>query len=75
MQPLLELTDISRVYRTGEQELHALDGVSLTIWPGEFVAIDFALKKLESGDLCLILIDQVEEALEHIAKRIAETTA
>lgn len=39
MQPLLELTDISRVYRTGEQELRALDGVSLTIWPGEFVAI------------------------------------
>ena len=24
------------------------------------------------GDLCLILIDQVEEALEHIARRVAE---
>ena len=42
---------------------------------GEFTAIDSALQKLESGDLCLILIDQVEEALEHIAKRIAETKA
>ena len=42
---------------------------------GEFAAIDSALQKLETGDLCLILIDQVEEALEHIAKRIAETTA
>jgi len=40
---------------------------------GEFLAIDTALAKLASGDLCLILIDQVEEALEHIAKRIAET--
>lgn len=39
MQPLLELVDISRIYRTGEQELRALDRVSLTIWPGEFVAI------------------------------------
>ncbi len=39
---------------------------------GEFVAIDFALERLNAGDLCLILIDQVEEALAHIAKRCAE---
>ena len=40
---------------------------------GEFVAIDRALSRLEAGDLCLILIDQVDEALAHIAKRIAES--
>ncbi len=39
---------------------------------GEFVAIDKALARLSEGDLCLILIDQVEDALAHIAKRIAE---
>jgi cyanophycin synthetase len=39
---------------------------------GEFVAIDIALSKLGKGDLCLILIDQVDEALAHIAGRIAE---
>jgi cyanophycin synthetase len=39
---------------------------------GEFLAIDTALAELKSGDLCLILIDQVEEALAHIAKRVAE---
>jgi cyanophycin synthetase len=39
---------------------------------GEFVAIDKALARLSEGDLCLILIDQVEEALAHIAKRIGE---
>lgn len=39
---------------------------------GEFLAIDTALARLESGDLCLILIDQVEEALDHIAKCMAE---
>jgi cyanophycin synthetase len=39
---------------------------------GEFIAIDNALSRLQPGDLCLILIDQVEEALAHIAKRIAE---
>ena len=39
---------------------------------GEFLAIDTALASLAEGDLCLILIDQVEEALAHIAKRVAE---
>lgn len=39
---------------------------------GEFVAIDRALSRLEAGDLCLILIDQVDEALAHIARRVAE---
>ena len=39
---------------------------------GEFLAIDTALADLRPGDLCLILIDQIEEALEHIARRLAE---
>ena len=39
---------------------------------GEFKAIDTALARLQEGDLCLILIDQVEDALAHIAKRIKE---
>lgn len=39
---------------------------------GEFVAIDKALARLSEGDLCLILIDQIDEALAHIASRIAE---
>jgi cyanophycin synthetase len=38
---------------------------------GEFVAIDRALERLSDGDLALILIDQVDEALAHIAKRVA----
>ena len=39
---------------------------------GEFLAIDTALARLAPGDLCLILVDQVEDALDHIARRIAE---
>jgi cyanophycin synthetase len=39
---------------------------------GEFVAIDKALARLQPGDLTLILIDQVDEALAHIAKRVKE---
>lgn len=39
---------------------------------GELLAIDTALAKLQPGDLYLILIDQVEKALAHIAQRIGE---
>ena len=42
---------------------------------GEFVAIDLALERLETGDLCLILVDQVQEALHHIARRVREISA
>ncbi len=38
---------------------------------GEFIAIDTALARLQPGDLCLVLVDQVEEALAHIAGRVA----
>jgi cyanophycin synthetase len=38
---------------------------------GEFLAIDHALARLQPGDLCLVLVDQVEEALAHLQQRIA----
>ncbi len=37
---------------------------------GEFAAIDFALARLNPGDLCLVLIDQVQEALDHLNLRM-----
>jgi cyanophycin synthetase len=39
---------------------------------GEFIAIDTALARLQPGDLCLVLVDQVEEALAHLVRRVAE---
>jgi cyanophycin synthetase len=39
---------------------------------GEFLAIDTALSRLEPGDLCLLLLDRIDQALAHIAERIAE---
>ena len=42
---------------------------------GEFVAIDTALERLRPGDLCLVLVDQIEEALAHLARRCAEAAA
>lgn len=38
---------------------------------GEFLAIDCALERLGEGDLCLILVDQVDEALAYLAQRVA----
>lgn len=37
--PLIALHNISRYYSSGETVVKALDNVSLSIWPGEFVAI------------------------------------
>jgi cyanophycin synthetase len=40
---------------------------------GEFNAIDAALARLSAGDLCLILIDQVEAALAYIHGKVNES--
>lgn len=37
--PLIELRDIYKIYYMGDEEVHANDGISLTIYKGEFVAI------------------------------------
>jgi putative ABC transport system ATP-binding protein len=38
-QPILRLRDIRKTYVMGDQEVQALDGIDLDIYPGEFVAI------------------------------------
>jgi cyanophycin synthetase len=37
---------------------------------GEFRAIDTAMDKLKEGELCLILVDQVQEAIAYIESRV-----
>jgi macrolide transport system ATP-binding/permease protein len=37
--PLLDIRHAIRCFSSGESEIRALDDVSLTVWPGEFVAI------------------------------------
>ena len=39
---------------------------------GEFIAIDRGLEMLKPGDQCLVLVDQVEEALAHLSQRVSE---
>src|SRR6059036_3532175 len=37
--PLVELRNVSKIYRLGEEEIRALDDVSLDILEGEFISI------------------------------------
>ncbi len=37
--PVIHLENVTRVYRVGDIEVHALNGVSLSVQPGEFLAI------------------------------------
>ena len=39
MSHLIELTDIYKIYHMGDTDVHALDGISIHIDQGEFVAI------------------------------------
>lgn len=39
MTPVVDMHDITKVYGSGEAEVRAVDGVSLTVEPGEYVAI------------------------------------
>jgi len=39
MEHLIEFRDIYKIYQMGDEAVHALDGVSMAIDPGEFVAI------------------------------------
>jgi putative ABC transport system ATP-binding protein len=38
-EPVIELTDVTKVYQTGDVALRALDGVTLRVDEGEFVAV------------------------------------
>ncbi len=37
--PLIQLDNVTKVYRVGETEVHALQGISYKVEPGEFLAI------------------------------------
>ena len=39
MAPLIEFKDIYKIYKMGDNEVHAIDGISLTVEKGEFLAI------------------------------------
>ena len=52
-EPLIELKDIYKIYQMGDEEVHANDGITLTIYKGEFVAI---VRKSGSGKSTLMNI-------------------
>lgn len=38
-QPLIDLREVTKIYQMGEQEVHALAGVSVQVYPNEYVAV------------------------------------
>ena len=40
---------------------------------GEFLAIDTAMDRLQAGELCLVLVDQVPQAMAHIAAKVEKS--
>ena len=39
MEPIIQMTGVNKYYQVGEEKLHALRNVSLTVDRGEFLAI------------------------------------
>ncbi|HAM73856.1 MAG TPA: macrolide ABC transporter ATP-binding protein [Verrucomicrobiales bacterium] len=39
MPPIIELRNVHKVYSTGDLKVHAVKGVTLTVQPGEFIAV------------------------------------
>jgi cyanophycin synthetase len=60
-----EVTAIMRDGLTNSQQVKKIEE-----YRGEFLAIDKALEQVQAGDICLILVDQVDEALAHISQRV-----
>lgn len=38
-KPLIQLRDVKKIYPMGEEAVHALDGVTLDVYPNEYVAV------------------------------------
>lgn len=39
MAPLIEFRDVYKIYKMGDSEVHAIDGISMSVEKGEFLAI------------------------------------
>ncbi len=40
VEPIIQLTDVRKIYKMGTQVVKALDGATITIYPNEYVAIN-----------------------------------
>ncbi len=68
MAPLLQLCNVSRRYLTGDQAVHALDDVSLTLPRGEFAAVTGPSGSGKTTLLNVIgCLDRPDEGSYHLA--------
>jgi putative ABC transport system ATP-binding protein len=65
--PLIEIVDLTKVYKMGAMEVHALRGVSISIQPGEYVAIVGASGSGKSTLMNMIgLLDQPTDGIYRV---------
>ncbi|MBU9809737.1 ATP-binding cassette domain-containing protein [Rahnella sp. C60] len=79
--PLISLQNVSRIFRSGEEQVRVLDGVTLSVRQGEMIAIvgpsgsgKSTLMNLlggldipDSGEICIAGIDTTRASHEHLA--------
>ena len=76
MEHLIELRDVYKIYQMGDEAVHALDGISLTVDPGEFVAIVGQSGSGKSTAMNIIgCLDVPTSGTYHLAGEAASTLA
>ena len=73
MEPLIRVKNMYKIYNPGENEVRALDDVSLEINQGEFIAIVHGLSWLKKNNLPFVLYSDSRTAMAWVKNKKAKT--